>query len=258
MTGKSQSGASGVSLELRRRIAVGLYESGLFRTWYRDQSAGWTLVSGLWSPIYLQLRELGSHPALLRDVGEALAQLLREDVPDADALVGIAYAGIPIAIAASLASGVPAAMTRKLEARSESEINDALRSYGQHASVEGLLVRDGARLVLVDDLVTGFDSKLVAARQVKHEAERRGFRGTLCKDVLVVVDREQGGSEAAASHGFALHALLRLRTECLPLLRDQLAPVEHEIVSSYLDDPTPFQDPVEQKRLAAIAAERSE
>lgn len=243
---------------LRRRIAVGLYENGLFRTWYRDQPAGWTLVSGLWSPLYLQLRELGSHPTLLHDIGEALAQVMREDVSDADALVGIAYGGIPIAVATSLASGVPAAMTRKMEARSESEIDEALRAYGQHASVEGLLGGDGARLVLVDDLVTGFDSKLVAARQVEREAERRGLREVSCRDVLVVVDREQGGSEAAKSHGFALHALLRLRSDCLPLLQQRLAPVEYEVVTSYLEDPAPFQDPAEQERLVSIAMQGKE
>jgi orotate phosphoribosyltransferase len=245
---------SGVSEELRQRIAVALYERGLFRTWYRDRPEGWTLVSGLWSPMYLQLRELASHPALLRDIGEALGQVIREEIGDASSIVGIAYGGIPIAVAASLASGVPAAMTRKLEAKSEGEIDEALRAYGQHASVEGVL-EGNSRLVLVDDLVTGFDSKLVAARQVEHEAQRRGLEGVTCRDVAVVVDREQGGAEAARSHGFSLHSVLRMRADYLPLLKERLAPVEHEVVTAYLEDPEPFQDPGEQRRLAAIALE---
>lgn len=245
-----------MSAELQRRIAVGIYEKGLFRTWYRDRPRGWTLVSGLWSPIYLQLRELASYPDLLRDVGQALAQILRDELAEADGLVGIAYGGIPIAVAASLASGVPAAMTRKLEAKGEAEVEAALAAYGQHASVEGA-IGEGSRLVLVDDLVTGFDSKLVAARQVEHEAGRRGLEGIACRDVLVVVDREQGAAEAARSRGFGLYSALKLRSEGLEWLAESLAPVEHEVVSAYLDDPAPFQDPAEQERLAALASGRA-
>lgn len=239
---------SAVDPELRRRISVGLYEKGMFRTWFRDRAEGWTLVSGLWSPIYLQLRELASHPDLLRDVGAALAGIIDEELPDADALVGIAYAGIPIAVAASLAGGVPAVMTRKLEARSEEE----LAKYGQHASVEGE-IPEHSRLVLVDDLVTGFDSKLVGAEQVEREAARRGLEGVRCRDVLVVVDREQGGAEAAREHGFTLRSVLRLRSEGLEALRASLAPVEYEVVKAYLEDPAAFQDPGEQRRLTAMA-----
>lgn len=245
---------SEVSLDLRRRIAIGLYQSGLFRTWYRDRPEGWTLVSGMWSPIYLQLRELASHPSLLRDAGEALGQIVREEIPDAGALVGIAYGGIPIAVAASLASNVPAVMTRKLEAKNESEIDEVLAAYGQHASVEGV-IPESSRLVLVDDLVTGFDSKLVAARQVEHEAAHRGLERVSCRDVVVVVDREQGGAEAARSHDFALHSVLKLRSEGLEWLAEHLAPIEYEVAKAYLEDPAQFQDRGEQERLGALAAE---
>jgi orotate phosphoribosyltransferase len=240
--------------DLRKRLAIGLYETGLFRTWLRDRPEGWRLISGLWSPIYLQLRELPSHPALLRLVGETLAEILRAEIPDAATLVGIAYGGVPVAVAASLASGIPAAMTRKLDLQPGGDIDETLAAYGEHASVEGLIWNDSS-VVLVDDLVTRFDSKLMAAQQVEHEIRRRHLHGVTCRHVLVAVDREQGGVEAARAHGFTLHAALGLRREVMPYLCDRLAPIEYEVVSAYLEDPTPFQDPREQHRLTEFAAE---
>jgi len=243
-------------VSLRKQLAVGLYETGLFRTWLRDRPEGWRLVSGLWSPIYLQLRELASHPLLLRIVGDALAEIIRTEIPTGTTLIGIAYGGVPVAVAASLASGIPAAMTRKLNLRPGEMVDEALTAYGEHASVEGVIDND-ACIVLVDDLVTRFDSKLTAAHQVEYEVRRRGLRGVTCRHVLVVVDREQGGSEAASAHGFELHAALGLRREALPWLRESLSPIEYEVVDAYLQDPTPFQDPGEQRRLMEFATKSS-
>lgn len=237
---------------LCQEIMFGLYDHGLFRTWYRDKPAGWTLVSGMWSPIYLQLRELCSHPRLLAASGEALARLIRSEMPDADCLVGVAFAGIPLAIAASLASGLPAGMTRKVAGRSESATVEALEAYGQHAAVEGSFA-SGSQLVLVDDLVTLFDSKLAAAQQVRHEVTRRGLRDVTCEDVVVLIDREQGAAEAAATHGFRLRSMIRLRSQGLQWLRPRLAEAEYDVLSAYFNDPSPFQIDAEQARLLELA-----
>jgi orotate phosphoribosyltransferase len=176
------------------------------------------------------------------------------EIPAADSLVGIAYGGVPIAIAASLASGIPAGMTRKLQAEGDRGIEEQLAAYGQHASVEGLMHED-SRIVLVDDLVTGFDSKLVAARQVELEAARRELSNVMCRDVAVVVDREQGGAESACAHGFSLHSVVKLRSDGLEWLRSMLAPIEYKVVRAYLEDPASFQDPEEQQHLATLAAQ---
>jgi orotate phosphoribosyltransferase len=238
-------------LTVEQRIVAGLYEHGLFRTWYRHRPEGWNLVSGLWSPIYLQLRTLCGFPSLLAEVGRALAGLVRAEAPAANCLIGIAYGGIPIAISTSLAGGLPAGMTRKLSGP-DADSPGRLPGYGQHASVEGAL-EEGAKVVLVDDLVTGFDSKLAAARQVEAEVARRNLERVECRDVAVVVDREQGGADAAAEHGFRLHALIRLRSEGLDWLEPVLAPIEYEVAKAYLEDPAPFQDEDEQARLREIA-----
>src|SRR5512145_305951 len=96
-------------------ILAELTERGLFQTWRRHRPEGWILASGLWSPFYLQLRRLPSHPDLLGAVGESLGAAVRERLPGTTRLVGLAMAGVPIATAAALAAGIPFGFTRKIE-----------------------------------------------------------------------------------------------------------------------------------------------
>ncbi|MGD8239275.1 MAG: hypothetical protein PVH68_12025 [Armatimonadota bacterium] len=238
---------------LGKRIVEALYERGLIRTWYRDRPEGWTLVSGAWSPFYIQLRPVCSHPELLRDVGEGLGRLIREEAPDVTKIVGVAMAGIPLAVAASLASGLPCLYTRKLEGvRSADELTEAIQQYGEHAMVEGDLAT-GDRLVALDDLVTGFDSKLIAVRQVEYEMGRLGLQDIVCRDVAVVLDREQGAAETAAEHDIRLHALVPFATKGLDWLADAMAPLERDTIKSYLADPATYQSPEKQAELAQAA-----
>jgi orotate phosphoribosyltransferase len=55
----------------------------------------------------------------------------------------------------------------------------------------------------VDDLVTGADSKLEAARRLE-------TAGLVVRDIVVLVDREQGGADQLARAGYTLHAAVRL------------------------------------------------
>ncbi|MFQ5810190.1 MAG: orotate phosphoribosyltransferase [Armatimonadota bacterium] len=238
---------------LGKRIVEALYERGLIRTWYRDKPEGWTLVSGAWSPLYIQLRPVCSHPELLRDVGEGLGRLIREEAPDVTKIVGVAMAGIPLAVAASLSSGLPCLYTRKLEGvRSAEELTEAIQQYGEHAMVEGDLAA-GDRLVALDDLVTGFDSKLIAVRQVEHEMGRLGLQDVVCRDVAVVLDREQGASQTAEEHDIRLHALVPFATKGLDWLADAMAPLERDTIRSYLTDPDSYQSSEKQAELAQAA-----
>jgi len=239
------------------KLIEALYEKGMLRTWYRHRPKGWTLISGLWSPFYIQLREISSHPELLRLAGELLSGLIESRVPSADRLVGVAFAGIPLAVAASLESGIPAAMTRKIEGvKTLEQLEEEIGRYGQHALVEGEFA-DGDRVILVDDLVTRFDSKLIAAAQVKSEMQRRGLKHVECRDVAVLVDREQGAAEAAAEAGFQLHSLVPLKSMGMEWLRDVMDPLEHEVICEYLDNPKRFQDSLVQKDLIARAEEHN-
>jgi orotate phosphoribosyltransferase len=230
-----------------------LYENRMIRTFYRDKPEGWTLVSGLYSPLYIQLRPLVSYPSVFEKVCKAMARMVREEAPEITRVIGIAMAGVPIAAGMSIAGGIPGGFTRKMDnVKSLAQFKEAITTYGEHAMLEGELA-SGDNIGLVDDLVTRFDSKLLALEQVNYEVRKRGLQRVECRTVLVVLDREQGGREAAEKEQVKLLSLIPFKTVGLPLLEGVMAKTEWETISHYLEEPGHFQEKDVQERLAALA-----
>ena len=227
-----------------------LYEHKMIKTFYRDRPEGWTLMSGLYSPLYIQLRPLVSYPVVFRRVCESMTELLKEEAPDITKIVGIAMAGVPLVAGIAVSGGVPAAFTRKMEkVKSLEDFRAQIHSYGEHALVEGE-IKDNERLALVDDLVTRFDSKLIALEQVKSELLRRGVKGVHCDTVAVVLDREQGGSESARSNNLNLVSLIQFKSAGLRHLEPLMNDFEWRVICDYLDEPAKFQDKSKQTEIA--------
>jgi uridine monophosphate synthetase len=233
--------------ELGKEITCLLYEKGLIKTWYRDRAGGWTLFSGLWSPFYIQLRPLSSYPELLKKVGYALGKMIEEECNDVNKVVGVAMAGIPLASAVAILEGIPSLWTRKIDVRSSDEFEKYIQSYGEHTLVEGEF-EEGDRIAVIDDLATKFDSKLVAIEQINHEAKKRGLK-VKCKDVVVLLDREQGAAAVASQHGISFHSLIPFKSKGLEWLKNSLSEIEYEILTKYLRDEEKYQDAEVQKEL---------
>ena len=225
-----------VLADLKTQIMSDIYKNRMLLTSTRDRAKGWKLISGLWSPFYIQLRLISSFPETLRRVGQAMTILLKENAPHVNKIIGIAFAGVPIATAVSLDSGISACHTRKLTGvKTEEELYKALSEYGQHSLVEGLL-EEGDRICLVDDLVTGMSSKLVARAQVFAEVKRRGIEDITCDDIAVIVDRQQGAKELAKTEGLELHSLIEFADEGLPLIKHLMPEEEYNLIVGYLKD----------------------
>ena len=147
------------------------------------------LKSGILSPIYIDLRILVSYPKLLKQVAKAYRDVLKP--LSYDRLAGIPYAALPIAAAVSLELEQPWIYNRK-------EVKD----YGTKKAIEGEF-KSGETVAVIDDLITKGDSKLEVVEPFTKE-------GLVIKDFVVLIDREQGGKETLAQHGFNLHAVLTM------------------------------------------------
>lgn len=243
--------------ELAGELVRRLYAAGVVRTWLRDKPEGWELMSGAWSPFYVNLRGVPANPELFRFMVDAGSELVREELPEATQLLGLAAAGVPFAAGIAYVLGLPMGFTRKLpNVRDLAALEREVTAYGGHALVEGEFA-PGDRVALVDDVVTGFDSKDIALRQLELELTRRGVEDVRAEAVVVFVERGAEARERAAAAGVKLVSLAVLDRRRVEALRGSASDRELDVIGAYLEDPAPFQDPDARARLAAEAAAAS-
>lgn len=242
---------------LGKEIMEDLLREKMLLIWSRDKPEGWVMASGLWSPFYLNIRVISSYPKLYKKAAEAINFMLNDigvKPNGRDKVVGIAMAGVPLANAITFMSGIPSLYTRKLpeEVKTPEDVERYLHSHGNKALVEGEM-KSGDRLILVDDLVTRFDSKLLAIGQINGEIKRRKLTNVETKDIVVLLDREQGGVEKARELGYSLHAFIPFASKGIGWLKDSLTEVEYEVITDYIKNTEKYQKKEIQAELEAKA-----
>jgi uridine monophosphate synthetase len=169
--------------EEKQKLADGLLEAGCIKF------GEFTLKSGLKSPIYIDLRQIITYPALLARIAAAYLPVLKP--LNFARLAGLPYAAIPIATAISLAGNYPMIYPRK-----------ETKTYGTKADIEGEYKAD-EMVVVIDDLATTGGSKFEAI-------EKLTAVGLAVQDVVVLVDRQSGAKESLEQAGYKLHAVLTI------------------------------------------------
>ena len=155
------------------------------------------LSSGLRSPVFLQKMRVFEDPPRAERLCAALAEVIRREVGPVDLVVSPAIGGIIPGYETARAVGCKAVFVEREE--------------GEFQLRRGFEIPEGARVVMVEDIVTtGLSSRECIAAIRKHPGK---LLGAAC-----IVDRSNG----AADVGVPLVSLLRLDVPAYPA--DQLPP----------------------------------
>lgn len=181
------------------------------------------LTSGLASPVYIDCRKLISYPRIRAACMDfACTRLMREaGYEQFDAVAGGETAGIPFAAWIAERLGLPMLYVRKKP-----------KGFGRDARIEGD-IREGSRVLLVEDLTTDGGSKLKFVEAIREA-------GAACAHTVVVFYYDIFAEVPArlAEHGLTLHYLATWRDVLAEARRaDHFDAATLDQVEAFLDAP---------------------
>lgn len=146
-------------------------------------------ASGATFPYYIDLRTLISHPQVFEKVLGAYADILKD--LSFDRIAGIPYGSLPTATGLGLRLNYPIVFPRK-----------EVKAHGTRRLIEGKF-HPGETAVAIDDI-------LITGKSVMEGAEKLKSVGLKVRDIVVLIDHEEGVRERLAQNGYCSHAVLTI------------------------------------------------
>jgi orotate phosphoribosyltransferase len=174
--------------EMKNRLIEMLCE----KSFMYDEEPIYKLASGRQSRFYVNCKPTTLHPEGMFLVGHLVLDIIRE--ADIEAVGGLTFGADPVALATAFASYLE---KRPLKAFS---VRKTQKAHGIIRWIEGDIA-PGQSVAIVEDVVTTGGSTIKAVQRAKAE-------GLQVEQVVVLVDRQEGGMEAVRGHVAAVSSVV--------------------------------------------------
>ncbi|MDQ7032104.1 MAG: orotate phosphoribosyltransferase [Desulfonauticus sp.] len=186
-------------LELKKKLAQLLYDKS-----YKEGQ--FTLTSGKKSDYYFDCKQTALHPAGSYFLGKILFSMIQKLPEPVSGVGGMTLGADPLVSAVTVISylegnPLPGFIVRKKP-----------KKHGTAQFLEGLAnFSQGNRVCLLEDVITTGGSVLTAATRVQEA-------GLEVKDIICVLDREEGGKQTLEQKGYRFYSIFT-RQELLDLVK---------------------------------------
>merc|ERR1712223_2328839 len=127
-----------------------------------------------------------SDPKLMAAIAKIMGGMIEESKIKSDLLCGVPYTALPLATLISVSQDIPSIIKRKEK-----------KAYGTKKMLEGKF-EEGQNCLIIEDVVSSGMSVLETVEELKKEKLK-------ITDVIVFLDREQGGKENLKENNIIVH-----------------------------------------------------
>jgi len=163
-----------------------------------SEEENFTLASGRKSKHFFDMKPVMMDPECAHLLGVLIHDQIKK-IGEVDAVGGLELGAVPLT-GISIAKAEKGSSLRGFIVRKEPKGRGG-RKTGNPPGIEGSTLRDGDRVVLLEDVTTTGGSALKAANRLID----MGCDVAAC---ITILDREEGGQDAFQSAGISLHPLI--------------------------------------------------